>query len=288
MSATDERTRALTAAASASVGDGGRARLRDRLVAGLPPVVERLPAGHQVVVTLSLLRRAQADPESLGTPDEPFAWKPAFVRRSLGLAVVDACATGRYRSPAEAVGPVVADAVAEWRRSGWRTFHWEPWFAGLAAGARAVVEADALTWATSVWSSFDWRALGRAPRIGGADDQWVCPAARTLRLKGRTELRIPVAGAGSGPRPGIPQTALVSVSGGAPAQGWDEELAFLALVAGLRSPSRPVPTRAMGLWPDAGAHRTVEVDERALGAAVRRVEATLAAVVEARLATTMP
>jgi hypothetical protein len=74
----------------------------------------------------------------------------------------------------------------------------------------------------------------------------------------------------------------VSVSGGCPGEGWQEELAFLALTASLRSPSRPVPARVVGLWPDAGADRCIEVDEAALATAVDRVVATVAAVVASR------
>jgi hypothetical protein len=77
---------------------------------------------------------------------------------------------------------------------------------------------------------------------------------------------------------------LVSVSGGHPPKAWPEELAYLALVASLRSPSRPVPARVLGLWPDAGADRSVEIDEAALMRAAERVVATVAAVAEARRA----
>lgn len=286
-SAADTRTRALTAPAVTCVTDDDRARIREELVSALAPIVERLPRGEQMVVTLPLLRRAQSDPGSLVVPEEPFAWKPAFVRRSLGLAVVDACATGRFRAPSEAIGPVVAAAVAEWERSGWRTFHWEPWFAGLPGGARAVVEANAVTWATALWSSFDWQSFDRVPRIGGADDQWACPAGRTLRLKGRTELRVPVAAEGEPPdSPASAPEAIVSVSGGGPGAGWADELAYLALVSALRSPSRPVPARVMGLWPDAGTHRTVEIDRQTLGDAAKRVEASVAGLVDSRRSST--
>jgi hypothetical protein len=258
----------------------------DRLMEALPSLVERLPAGQQVVMTLPLLRRARSCPERLAQPEEPFTWRPAFVRRSLGLAVVDACVTGRFRTPAEAVGPVADEAVADWERTGWRTYHWEPWVAGLDPGARAVVLADALTWATALWSSFEWGSFGLSPRLGGPDDQWICPATRTMRLKARAELRVPLVDGGS--RPGRrghtgPASALVSVSSGCPGTGWDDELAYLALVAGLRSPTRPVPARVLGLWPDAGLHSSVEIDHRALGMAADRVVAAVAAVVEARL-----
>ena len=34
-------------------------------------------------------RSGRSDVHLLSQPDEPFAWKPVFVRRSLGLAVVE-------------------------------------------------------------------------------------------------------------------------------------------------------------------------------------------------------
>jgi hypothetical protein len=286
MSAAVQRALELSTPAGTRVDDVELLQIRDRLIAALPPVVERLPADVQVVMTLPLLRLARSCPEGLAQPEEPFVWKPAFVRRSLGLAAVDACVTGRFRTPAEAIGPVADEAVAEWRRTGWRTFHWEPWVAGLVPGAKAVVVADALTWATAVWSSFDWRSFPVAVRIGGVDDQWVCPAKRTVRLKARAELRVPLVDHGSGGArhgPGGPACALVSVSSGCPGPGWHDELAYLALVAGLRSPPRPVPTRVFGLWPDAGRHVSVEIDRRTLGKAADRVVAAVAAVVDARL-----
>ncbi len=189
---------------------------------------------------------------------------------------------------------MVADAVGRWEETGWRTFHWEPWVAGLAPGARALVVAEAVGWASSLWTSLDWSEIDPLPQIGGAGDQWVCPAVRTLRLKARPEVRVPLVGAAPGAGTGRNRTAgyrtggdrgavgLVSVAGGHPPEAWREELAYLALVASLRSPSRPVPARVLGLWPDAGADRCVEIDEAALTGAADRVVATVAAVVEAR------
>lgn len=286
MTTAAQRTLDVSAPAGGRVDTSDLLRIRDRLDAALPPVVERLPPGEQLVMTLPLLRKAGAGPDLLARPEEPFVWKPAFVRRSLGLAVVDACVSGRFRTPAEAVGPVADEAVAQWERTGWRTFHWEPWVAGLVPGARAVVLAETLTWATTLWSSLDWRVFAAPPRIGGADDQWICPAMRTTRLKARAELRVPLVDGRTGrtrPRPGGPVSALVSVSSGCPGPGWDDELAYLALVAGLRAPTRPVPARVVGLWPDAGLHSSVDIDQQTLGMAADRVVTGVAAVVEARL-----
>ena len=191
MTTPDVLTRALTADGPTPLGDGIRARLRDRLISGIASVADRMPRGDHVVVTSNLLRLARTRPESLTSTEESFVWKPVFVRRSLGLAVVDACLTGRFATPMEAVAPVSSEAVAEWERTGWRTFHWEPWFAGLGPGARAAVLADAVTWATSLWSSFDWKALPQPVELGGAYDQWSCPVPRSVRLKARARLHLP-------------------------------------------------------------------------------------------------
>jgi hypothetical protein len=185
----------------------------------------------------------------------------------------------------EAIGPVSDTAVAEWERTGWRTFHWEPWFARLADGARASVLAEALGWATAVWSAVEWNRLPQRPRVGGPADQWMCPAGRVVILKARSELRVPLPGDPSGAL-GVgalgPPVALVSVSSGCPGGTWSEELAYLALVAGLRSSTCPVPARVVGLWPDAGIRAAVDMDDAVLTAAAKRVIATVDAVVNAR------
>jgi hypothetical protein len=279
-----EMTQVLAAPPVGFIDDPVRSRLADQLSARIAVHAEDLVAGTPVEISLALLRQARYRPDSFSAPSEPFSWKPTFSRRSLGLAVVRACVSGRFRSPAEAVGVVADEAVAEWTRTGQRTFYWEPWLAGLAPGARAVVQAEAVTWATSLWSSLDWSVLPAATQIGGPDDVWVCPLHRSVRLKGRCELRLPLVGASnSSGSVGLSHSpsALVSVSSGYPQIGWQEELGFLALVASLRSPSRPVPARAAGLWPDAGVFRVVDIDERILTAAARGAAAAVATVIGA-------
>jgi hypothetical protein len=261
--------------AAPPTADGVVSHLRRRLSTGVTVAMAGRPAGEPVEVTLALLRRAAARPDTVGATDEPFAWKPLFARRSLGLAAVQACAEGRFRAPADAVGPLAEHAVDEWRRTGWRTFHWEPWFAGLGRGARAVVLAEATTWATPLWASADWAALGARARIGGPDDLWTCPGTPAVRMKGRCEARVaPIAG-DAGP-------ALVSVSCGSPSDAWADELGFLALVTALATPGAPLPSRVAGLWPDAGLRLTVDVDEASLSSAADRVVTTVALVARAR------
>lgn len=269
-----EITSLLTAPASTEVADSRREELRNTVSTRLCALIARGSQRPPVVLTLRDLRRFRLRPGSLGDPEPPFQWRPVFVRRSLGLAMVGACASGRFRSPAEAAGPVAEEALSRWSQTGWRTFHWEPWLNALPLGARAVVLAEAVTWATSLWTSLDWPSLaapGSSLQVGGADDVWSCPTqGNAVRFKGRGDLRVGIAGR---PAPGPaeqasrPASALVVVSGGTPSLGWEEDLAFPALVTALRPPSRPVPARVVGLWPDAGTARVLEVDVAVLSRA---------------------
>jgi len=254
--------------------DAARARVRAALVDGVAAAAAGMAPGALVEVTLPVLRRARSCPGTLGRPEPAFVWKPVFARRSLGLAAVRACAAGRFRGPSEAVRPLAEEAVDEWRRTGRRTFHWEPWYAGLDAGARAVVLADAATWATPLWSAADWTGLGARAVVGGPDDLWTSPGPGSVRVRARYEARVhpaPARPVGSGADRAQPGPALVSVSGGTPGDGWDDDLAYLALVAGVHGPGRPVPSRVVGLWPEAGLRRTVGIDESVLTAAAGRV-----------------
>jgi hypothetical protein len=257
--------------------------VRALVVDGIAGAVSGLADAPSVEVTLSSLRRTRTDPGSIGAPDEEFAWKPVFVRRSLGLAAVRACVEGRFRAPSAAVGPLADEAVDQWRRTGWRSFHWEPWFAGLGGGARAVVLAEAVTWASALWVAFDWEDAGPRARFGGADDLWTCPGNGRIRLKGRCEIRLDHGGhTGLTDSPRRGGEELVSVSSGLPGDAVDEELAFLALVAALCAPDRPVPLRVRGLWPDAGERHVVDVDLDLLRRAAERVVACVAETVDAR------
>jgi hypothetical protein len=284
-----DRTRALVAPAALTVDADRRRELEGRLTDVVAGAAARLGPGHRVALTLPMIRRARRDPGSVSQPDQPFAWRPSYVRRSLGLAAVEACVAGRFRTPAEAVGPVADRAVAHWRRTGWRTHHWEPWLDGLGTGARALVLAEAVTWATTVWTSFDWDGFPAPPRVGGTDDRWACRAAPGVQLRGRAELRVAVTTSGPGTRgtttPGAGPQALVSVTGGCPTDGWADELAYLALVAGLRPGADTVPVRVLGLWPDTGILRTVEIGAATLDRAVDLVATTLGAMVGAGIPT---
>lgn len=274
-------TAALLARPSGAVAPGELEEARAQLVAGVADAAAGLAPGTHLEIGLPQLRRARYRPELVAEPEGAFTWKPAFVRRSLGIATLRACVGGRYRAPAEAVGPVADLAVEEWRRTGWRAFHWEPWLAGLGAGGRAAVLADAVTWATPLWSALDWAAVGPVAELGRPDDRWPVPGPGDVHLRSRSEVRVlPPVAAGAPSSPSV----LLSVAGGRPGDGWHDELAFLALVAGVASAARSVPARVVGLWPESGALRVAEVDGHALIGAVDRVVDTVAVLVDASTA----
>lgn len=249
--------------------DGGAAAaIRDRLNRALPELLD--DTGHMGAMVMSLHRLRQVHRMPDGQ-DEPFEWKPSFVRRSLGLAAIDACLDHFFGGPAAAVGPVVDAAVAEWHRTGWRTFHWEPWLANLGGAARAAVLAEAATWATAVWTSVDWVRLPVRPRLGGPDDRWSCPTAPGVQLVARSEMRVTLDSGTAANGTTRTATALVSISGGTPRPGWESELGYLAMVGRLGPSGGACPVRVVGLWPEAGEHRVVEVTEPILSAACDRV-----------------
>jgi len=267
-----ELTEAVIAVPPHRVARGTVENLRERLAADLAPVAAEVSRGGPLVVTLPLLCRAQAR-STVVRPDDAFVWRPFFVRRSLGAAIVDECLRGRYRSPAEVAQTVLDEAVANWRRTGARRFHWEPWVAGLPPGGRANVLADAVTWATALWSSFDWSAFPDRPVVGGPTEQWTTPEARGVRLTSRTDLRVRASRPFDG-RDGSEAFTLVSVLNGAPPPPGTAVLAYPALVAALRAPWGGPPSRSVGVWPDAGHVESIDVDAAALDAAADLVVET--------------
>lgn len=264
-------TAGLVAPPAHDVDEVALARVRAGLMTGVTDAITGLTADRPLDIGLPQLRRTRYRPDLLALPDEPFSWKPAFARRSLGLELVRACMAGRFRGPADAVGAVADGAVAEWRRTGWRTFHWEPWLAGLGPGARSVVLAEAVAWATPLWAAFDWSSLSGVVELPVPDDTWTCPTGGQLRLKGRAEVRV---------QSSVGRPTLVSVASGCPGDGWRDELAFLALVANLADPDRPAVSRVIGQWPDSGHRLAVDIDEAALTGAVDRVVDAVAVTAE--------
>jgi hypothetical protein len=235
--------------------------LHRQLAAALTSAGSQLPAVTALRVDGYFLRTALTTPEQLRAPD-PFEWSPRTARRLLGLAAVRACVSGSERAPADAVEHVVAAAVEDARRGSQRAGSLAGWLLSLAGGGRAVVRAEAVTWATQLLAALDWRGLG-APPIVGSDQWWDGPAGCRVALRGRSEVRTQTRpddraprSLTNGPRP----AALFTMLGGRPSPIAALELGLAALASFMARPKEPSPARVVGWWPQCGRALVLPID----------------------------
>ena len=250
-------------------------RLKETLAGDLVALVEELPPGQTLRLDEFRFGQARDHPDRLAVDDGPFVTSPARCRRAVGGAAVARCLRRRSGSPAAAVAEVLAAGVEDAGDGGDPTARppwWAGWYRGLSAGGRAMVEAEAVTWATQLWTALEWERLAQ-PVVGGADDWWDCPGTRSLTLKGRADVLVRTGG-----RP-----ALLVVGSGVPPARWRAGLGFPALVAGLARGERGVPARVVGLWPASGQVRILPVDAQALAETAVAVTGAVATWVDARL-----
>ena len=251
--------------------------LRDRLVADLGPLAAELPAGARLVLDGFRLSVARRRPERCAEADPPFVPTPATCRRAVGVAAVDRLLRRRAAGPAEAVAQVLAagaeDAALAERGEVPRAPWWARWYAELGHGGRAVVAAEAVTWATQLWSALAWDRLGGLPVVGGHDDWWDLPGSKALALKGRADVRARLGA----------RSVLVVMGTGLPDAGQRTELLFPALVASLAGGARAVPGRVVGLWPASGQVRVAPVDAPALDRCAQEIVGAVATWVDGLL-----
>ena len=252
------------------------AAVRSELAASLASLASELPTGRRLVIDAFTLSRARRHPERCRLEDPPFVISALTCRRAVGLAVVNRCLRAGAQWPGQVVDEVLAvdQALSSAAEQGsprsvpW----WSTWYGGLGPGGRAVVAAEALTWATALWTALEFDRLPR-PVAVAADDWWNVGDGRALALHGRSDVR-----ATTGAR-----SLLVTMAGGVPDDRSRHELAFPALVAALANPARPLPGRVLGLWPSCGQVRLVDVDIRLLRSAADAVVSATATWVDAAL-----
>ena len=131
-------------------------------------------------------------PSRLAGPDGAVRLEAGLRPAIAGSGRVDACARRTLPVPRlEAVGPVADEAVAEWERD--RVAHLPLGAVVRRAGARGPGHGAGRGGELGHVAVVVVRlgAFGHSrPQIGGADDQWICPAPRSRALKGRSELRV--------------------------------------------------------------------------------------------------
>lgn len=192
-----------------------------------------------------------------GLPDQerPFAWNPWTARRQLGLEAVRT-SLGRPRlSPLEATRDAVARLVRRAGDAGPDTL--SGWIAGLPLGARAVVEAEAVLWATQLLSAVVWTQP--ATRLVGFDRSVVPSDAPRVVVRGRVDVELRPA-----PRPDRDPAEMTGgvlvMMTGHPLPSARLELALTALAIALSDRPAVVPARVVGFWPQSGRALALPVD----------------------------
>ena len=264
----------LVAAPDGAVGADDIGLLREQLAGDLAALVEELPPGEKLRLDQFRLAMITDHPERLTGDEAPFVPSPATSRRAVGLDAVGRCLRRRSPSPAAAVAEILslgAEDAADRSDPTVRAPWWAAWYAGLSAGGRAMVEGEAVTWATQLWTALEWDRLTQ-PVVGGPDDWWDCPGTRVLTLKGRADVRVRSDG-----RP-----ALLVVGSGIPPARWRQALGFPALVAALARGERSLPTRVVGLWPASGQVRVLPIETATLTETAATVVCAVSTLVDAR------
>lgn len=249
--------------------------LRRRLVAALAPLAAELPPRRRLVVDAYRFSAALRAPETCGELlTQSFSPSPAACRRAIGIAAVERCLRRKAPAPGPAVAGVLADGAHDVELAArgrapaapW----WADWYGSLPAAAQSVVAAEAVTWATQLWTALDWDRL-TATVVGGHDDWWAVPGHPNLALRNRAEVRARLG-----------RRSLLVLRGRRVPDGAERtELAFAALVAAMAAGARAVPGRVLGLWPECGQVRVLDVDAEMLGNVVDDVVGAVATWVDA-------
>jgi hypothetical protein len=135
------------------------------------------------------------------------------------------------------------------------------WLTNLSLGARSVVQAEAVTWATQLAGAIDWR---RFDRVSVGDDRSVSfTTSPTVVLRARVDVSVSVAVDPQRRDLHDRARALFLVMTGRPASSARDELGLAALTVALDKGPH-LPTRVVGWWPQCGRALVLPVDRRLL------------------------
>jgi hypothetical protein len=245
-------------------------RAKERVVIGLAEAFRsaRTPPGLRI--DAYQLQLALSAPDKLDGADRSFAPTPATCRRAIGIAAISHCLRDVALPPAQAVGEVLADSGEPTSGSEWRAW-WVEWFRRLPEGAKAVVQAEATTWATQLYSALEWSRF-EPQAVVGRDYRWDCTRSPRVRLHAKVDVQVQAQG-----RP-----VLFLVPTGIPGPHWSAALALSALVAGLVRGVGSVPARVVGMWPASGQLRILPVEPGTLDHASKLVVEAAWAVARAQ------
>lgn len=270
-------TDALLAPPGEDVAPGELARLRAELAGELRALGGELPPGDRLQVDVFKVLVAHRHPDQCMAADSPFVPSPRTCRRAVGVAAVNRCVRGLSPSPALAVADVLQggleDAAVATTSAAVKAPWWAQWYAELPGGGRAVVRAEAVAWATQLFTVLEWSRIPRLPVIGGRDDWWPCPDEPKVVLQGRADVR-----SFDRRRP-----ALLVVRAGRCRSDWRVELGYPGLVAAVLRDAHAAPSRVVGVWPQSGQVRVLPVDVATLRATATALVAAVATWVDGRI-----
>jgi hypothetical protein len=273
-------TDVLLAPPGPEMGQPELERARKHLLVGISEAFRSAPTrsgplAPRIRIDAYRLELALSAPERLAGTDTAFHPSPASSRRAIGIAALSRCMRNSALAPARAVEEVISNAdlyAGDDKRGAW----WEEWFRRLPEGARAVVQAEATTWATQVHSALEWRRFD-PPALLGRDCRWDCTRSPRVTLHAKADVQVWIEG-----RP-----AQLVVPTGMPGTYWSAALALSALVAGLERGAAAVPTRVLGIWPASGQVRILPVEPGTLDRASRLVVAAAWAISRAQISSEM-
>jgi hypothetical protein len=254
------------------VDPGEMRRAREHLVAELRGATSGLRRGQVLRIDAYRIHLALTSPGQGVSPDGPFSPSPASCRRAIGSAAVSHCLRDRALAPAQAVERVLertVDPRGSERGSVW----WEEWFRSIPPGARAVVQSEAVIWATQLYGALEWSRIERQIQVG-SDYRWECPGSTRVTLHAKADVR-----AWTHDRP-----VLLVMHTGIAGPRWSSMLALAALAAGLVSGADSVPARVVGMWPASGQVRILPVESGTLDDASKSVIQAARALTQHRAA----
>jgi hypothetical protein len=254
----------------------------ERLSRELAALVAERPGGGPFRLTDYVIRTALSpSPSAGGGVPGAFAWSSVTARRAIGLAAVRSLVTGSVQCPIEGVRLALGQAVSGAEQGGRSPSSLDRWLAGLSSAGGAAVEAEAVTWATRLWTGLAWEAFSSRPTIG-RDHWWDSPHSSLLALRSRAEVRATTTTHGQD----RPVSVHLVVLGGPRRDTVRSELSVVALVESLRTGSPLSPGRIVGWWPDSGRFVTLEVNHHSLAEGVATVARILASIEASRVAGT--
>jgi len=231
---------------------------RSLLIRELRDLHRSMPGTSPFRIDSYRLQLALRSPQQLSSLDCSFSPSPASCRRAIGTEAVSLCVREPGVSPAQAVAEVLNSTIAypdDAERSWWRE-----WFLRIPPGARAVVQSEAVTWATQLFGALEWSRLQPNVRVGN-DFRWECPGARGVTVHAKIDVRVLVDN-----RP-----VFFLVPTGTPGPHWSAALSLAALGAALAGGAESLPARVVGLWPASGQVRILPVQSGTLDRAARLV-----------------